>query len=159
MADETKIKEELESKFGYLKDKTVLKRDRRIYVDINAENFHEVFQYIAKNMHFNALPAVIGLDEGATFGIIYVLCKDGSVLLDLKVHLDKSDPEIESVSKYFLSADAYERELTDLLGIRVKGLPNGPRYPLPDDWPAGEYPLRKDWKGSRCEVSEGDNNA
>jgi Ni,Fe-hydrogenase III component G len=28
----------------------------------------------------------------------------------------------------------------------VTGLPEGSRYPLPDNWPEGQYPLRKDWK-------------
>ena len=46
----------------------------------------------------------------------------------------------------FPAAEIYERELIDLLGAKVAGLPEGKRYPLPDDWPAGEYPLRKDWK-------------
>jgi Ni,Fe-hydrogenase III component G len=36
----------------------------------------------------------------------------------------------------------------DLLGIKVNGLASGHRYPLPDNWPKGEYPLRKDWKGT-----------
>ena len=33
----------------------------------------------------------------------------------------------------------------DLLGFQVQGLTEGSRYPLPDVWPAGQYPLRKDW--------------
>jgi Ni,Fe-hydrogenase III component G len=32
-----------------------------------------------------------------------------------------------------------------MLGVNVEGLPEGKRYPLPDDWPDGQYPLRKDW--------------
>jgi Ni,Fe-hydrogenase III component G len=34
----------------------------------------------------------------------------------------------------------------DLLGIEFEGLSAGNRYPLPDDWPAGDHPLRKNWK-------------
>jgi len=33
-----------------------------------------------------------------------------------------------------------------MLGVQIEGLPPGKRYPLPDNWPAGQYPLRKDWK-------------
>ena len=38
-----------------------------------------------------------------------------------------------------------------LSGITVKGAKTYPleesnRYPLPDSWPAGQYPLRTDWK-------------
>ena len=32
-----------------------------------------------------------------------------------------------------------------MFGIKVEGLPEGERYPLPDGWPEGQYPLRKDW--------------
>ena len=35
-----------------------------------------------------------------------------------------------------------------MLGIKVEGLVPGRRYPLPDDWPKGQYPLRKDWDQS-----------
>ncbi len=53
---------------------------------------------------------------------------------------------LKTITDYFSSAEIYERELVDLLGVRVEGLKEGKRYPLPDDWPAGQYPLRKDWK-------------
>ena len=32
-----------------------------------------------------------------------------------------------------------------ITGINVSGLPDGPSYPLPDCWPEGQYPLRKEW--------------
>jgi Ni,Fe-hydrogenase III component G len=50
------------------------------------------------------------------------------------------------VTDRFPSAHIYERELIDLLGAKVEGLPPGNRYPLTDDWPKDQYPLRKDWK-------------
>ena len=28
---------------------------------------------------------------------------------------------------------------------QVHGLPEGPSFPLPDCWPEGQYPLRKEW--------------
>jgi Ni,Fe-hydrogenase III component G len=46
----------------------------------------------------------------------------------------------------FVGAEIYERELVDLLGVKVEGLPSGNRYPLMDDWPKDQFPLRKDWK-------------
>jgi membrane-bound hydrogenase subunit beta len=50
------------------------------------------------------------------------------------------------VTGMFPAADCYERELVDLLGFEVQGLPPGNRYPLPDGWPDGQHPLLKDWK-------------
>ena len=46
----------------------------------------------------------------------------------------------------YAGAQVYERELVDLFGAQVEGLPPGNRYPLTDDWPTDEHPLRKDWK-------------
>ena len=54
----------------------------------------------------------------------------------------------------FSNAEYYEKELVDLLGFRVEGLPPGPRYPLPDDWPEGQYPLRKEWKPEMLDRKE-----
>ena len=51
----------------------------------------------------------------------------------------------------FPGAELYERELVDMFGISVEGLPAGNRYPLPDDWPQGQHPLRKDWKKEMLE--------
>jgi Ni,Fe-hydrogenase III component G len=45
----------------------------------------------------------------------------------------------------------YERELQDMFGIVVEGLPDPRPLLLCDDWPAGEHPLRKDWKFERPE--------
>ncbi len=47
---------------------------------------------------------------------------------------------IRSVTPTFPGAAIYERELIDLLGASVEGIPEGPRYPLPEDWPAGSTP-------------------
>jgi Ni,Fe-hydrogenase III component G len=47
----------------------------------------------------------------------------------------------------------------DLLGVRIEGLPAGKRYPLTDDWPANEFPLRKNWKSSGEKQKESDSNA
>ena len=46
----------------------------------------------------------------------------------------------------FPGAEPYERELADMFGIKIDGLKPGRRYPLPDDFPADQHPLRKDWK-------------
>ena len=146
---EEKIKQELEDKFSYLKDAVIIKRKGRIFAKVPLNKFNEVFVYAVKQMQFLALSAITGLDLGDGFEVIYHLHREGKVLLNLSVVLDKENPEVKSVTGYCPSADIYERELVDLLGIKVSGLASGHRYPLPDNWPEGEYPLRKDWKDSK----------
>ena len=43
----------------------------------------------------------------------------------------------------------YERELQDMFGLVVENIPDPRPLLLADDWPAGEYPLRKDWQFNR----------
>lgn len=145
---EEMIKQELEDKFNYLKDAVTIKRKGRIFAQIPGDKFEEVFAYAVKQMNFIALSAITGLDKGDGFEVIYHLNQEGKILLNLSVNLNKENPEVKSVTLYCPSADIYERELMDLLGIKVNGLSAGHRYPLADNWPKGEYPLRKDYKGS-----------
>ncbi len=147
MNEEENIRQELEEKFDCLKGAVVLQRKRRIFADIPLEKFSEVFVYAVEGLGFKALSAITGLDSGEAFSVIYHLNREGEIVLSLRVNLKKENPEINSVAAHFASADIYERELVDLLGIRVLGLAPGNRYPLPDNWPKDEHPLRKDWKG------------
>lgn len=146
MSEEEKIKEALTGKFDFLRDKITVKRARRIFLDVNMDKFSEVFDYAIKQLNFSMLVTITGLDDGETFGIIYHLANDNGSMLNIKTSIPKSDPALKTVTGYFPSAEMYEREMADLLGIKMNGLPEGNHYPLPDDWPAGEYPLRKDWQ-------------
>ena len=149
MSEEEKIKEALTGKFDFLRDKITVKRARRIFLEVNIDKFSEVFDHAVKQMGFSILPAITGLDDGETFGLIYHLANNDGVMLNIRTSIPKSDPILKTVTGYFPSAEMYEREMADLLGIKVQGLAEGNRYPLPDDWPAGEYPLRKDWTGGK----------
>jgi Ni,Fe-hydrogenase III component G len=144
-AEET-IKDELINKFSYLTDKVKIQRVRRIFIEVDFKNFSEVFDYASKQLNFSILCAVTGLDENDKISFIYHLAQGNGIVLNLKTSVPKENPVIKTITKHFPSADVYERELIDLLGVKVEGLHKGNRYPLPDDWPDGQYPLRKDWK-------------
>lgn len=144
---EEQIKHGLENRFPFLKDQVQIKRQRRLAVFIPYENFREVFEILVKDMEFSILSGITGLDETGVFGVIYHVCRANGIVINVKTSILKEKPLLRSVTAIFASADSYERELVDLLGIEVSELAPGRRYPLPDNWPAGQYPLRKDWKG------------
>ena len=146
MSQETTIQDGLVARFPFLKDHIRVARVRRIFADAPAENFGQVFEFAIKDMGFSILCAITGLDLGASFGAIYHLARTDGVILSLSTSVPREKPVLRTVTGHFPAAEAYERELIDLLGIQVQGLGEGNRYPLPDDWPAGQYPLRKDWK-------------
>jgi membrane-bound hydrogenase subunit beta len=146
MLEEDIIKQQLVEKFGYLNDKVTVQRPRRLFADIPLANFDEILDYTVKKLGFSILVTITGLDEGTTLGFIYHLARENGIVLNLYTNAPKDRPVIKSITAYFPVADAYERELVDLFGAQVTGLPEGDRYPLPDDWPASQFPLRKDWK-------------
>jgi len=88
---------------------------------------------------------IVGTDEGEQIGISYILSNDENVLLVLRERVPKRAPQVRSMGDLYPSLVLHERELVDLFGVQVSGRPEGPRYPLPDCWPEGQYPLRKEW--------------
>jgi len=157
LVEEEKIRQQLIERFGLPAEKVNVQRERRIWADIPAANFMEIFDYAVDKLGFVILGTITGLDEGSTLGAIYHLARESGIMLNLHISVPKEKPVIKTISARFPAADAYERELVDLLGMQVEGLPAGNRYPLPDDWPAGQYPLRKDWTGIASKKKEAEN--
>ncbi len=141
---------DLSKTFNYLDGHINIKRQRRIFAEIPASNngsIGEILKYLRDNQDFTFLCTITGLDMGDNFQVIYHLADSLGNVLNLKLLTPRSNPVIDSVTPVFGGAIFYERELEALLGIKVSGLPQGRRYPLPDGWPLDDYPLRKDWKG------------
>jgi Ni,Fe-hydrogenase III component G len=143
---EENIKQELIKNFSFLGDKIQIQRPRRLLVEVDLQNFEKVFDYLVKELKFGHLIAITGLDEQDKLSFIYHMAQDAGIMANIRTSALKTNPVIKTISKRFPTADVYERELVDLLGAQVDGLPEGNRYPLVDDWPKGQYPLRKDWK-------------
>lgn len=93
------------------------------------------------------LAAITGLDPGADQGLLEVLYHfcTGPITITLRFQLPKNSPSISSLSEIIPSAEPFERELREMFGITVVGLRNPEYLYLPDDWPANDFPLRKDF--------------
>jgi NADH-quinone oxidoreductase subunit C len=62
----------------------------------------------------------------------------------VKANLDGANPEIETVSDIWRTAEFHEREVYDLFGVNFLGHPDLRRLILTDDFEG--YPLRKDFE-------------
>jgi membrane-bound hydrogenase subunit beta len=143
---EAKIVAALEAWFPFLAGKVTTPRARRVFADVPAESFRAVLDECTGDLGFDRLVAITGLDDKDALVALYALGRRDGVVLGLKLRVPREAPVIESVTGVFPGAANYERELVDLLGFEVRDLPPGRRYPLPDDWPVDQKPLRKDWK-------------
>jgi membrane-bound hydrogenase subunit beta len=96
------------------------------------------------------LSTISGVDLGESFELLYHFASTAAVLT-VRTEIPKSAPCVASICPVIPGAVLYERELQEMFGIVVDGIPDGRRLNLPDDWPDGQYPLRKDWKHVRPE--------
>jgi len=90
------------------------------------------------------LTAVDHYPNEPRFKVVYHLFSiEHSRRLSLKVPLGGADPKVDSLVSVWPAADAFEREVFDLFGIRFEGHPDLRRILLPEDWEG--HPLRKDY--------------
>ena len=62
----------------------------------------------------------------------------------IKSQLDRNDPQIETVSDIWRTADFHEREVFELFGVKFLNHPDLRKLILTDDFEG--YPLRKDFQ-------------
>ena len=98
--------------------------------------------------YFDMLSCVTGVDNGPDAGTMEIVYNLYSIPLDhhlmIKVMITRDQPEIESVSSIWKTADWLEREIFDLFGVNFLNHPDLRRILLPADWEG--HPLRKDYK-------------
>lgn len=75
--------------------------------------------------------------------VLYHFCA-GAAIVTLRVIIARDLPSVPSICRLIPSAVVYERELHEMFGITVIGIPNADRLFLPDDWAETSFPLRKD---------------
>lgn len=100
-----------------------------------------------EELKFNFCKDVTAIDwakRKERYTVVYLLYSyTGKVELKLKVNLDESDLNCESLSSVWKSADWYERETFDMYGINFLNHPDLRRVYMPEEFEY--YPLRKDF--------------
>jgi len=98
--------------------------------------------------HLGYLSAITGIDPGTDQEVLEVLFHfcTGYATITLRVKVPKDSPEINTLTEIIPGAEPFERELSEMFGVKVVGLRNPAHLYLPDDWPDGVYPLRKDFQ-------------
>lgn len=115
---------------------------------VRREAIRSVADGLVNQLHARFLIAV-GTDKrplSGDFGILHVFSLDQDHLYVLvESPIPENDPRIPSITPVVPGADWAEREFQDAIGVHPEGHPDPRRLLLPDDWPEGLYPLRKDF--------------
>jgi len=118
--------------------------ERRVYVTIKKEILPKMARYLFNDVRAR-FSIASGVDTRKAVEILYHFSVDGiGLIVSLRVILDKSDLEVDSLTSIMKCAEWIEREMHELLGVDFKGHPDLRHLLLKDDWPEGNYPLRRD---------------
>ncbi len=149
----------LSEKTGALSDMRVAlwgegikKRQKRsIWFTVDRSNLVFVVKEIAA-IDFPHLGVIAAADAGDTIDLIYTMqiffggdCEE--IEINITVHLSKPDLHVPTISGIIPGSVYSEREKKDMIGVIVDGIDLSSRIFLPDDFPEGIYPWRKDETG------------
>lgn len=139
--------EQLKAKFGPAIHRADLPSDSRLYVFVEPSAVKGVCQYLFRDLDARYVIS-IGADDrpySGKFLVTHNFAFDQDHLLcSVLAYLPADAPKIDSISDVVPAASWAEREMRDLIGIEPVGHRYLKRLVLPDGWPEGEYPLRKD---------------
>jgi NADH-quinone oxidoreductase subunit C len=139
----------LKEKFG--SELEVLETNQpEAYIYISPDKYHEFCKFLKNDppMDFDYLFQLAGVHypEERYEAALCLSSHNKIHNMIVKVKLDKDNPEIESVADIWQAANWYEREASELFGIKFKNHPDPRPLLLDDDWEWG-YPMRKGWTG------------
>jgi Ni,Fe-hydrogenase III component G len=118
--------------------------ERRVYFTIKKEILPKIARYLFDDVKAR-FSIASGVDTRKAIEILYHFSVDEiGLMVSLRVVLEKPNLEVDSLTPIMKCAEWIEREIHELLGVDFKGHPNLKHLLLKDDWPEGNYPLRRD---------------
>lgn len=115
-------------------------------VSLPASLLHSTARLLREDekISFDFLVCITGVDWGQDLGAVYHLRStkhNHTIVLRVRTS-DRQNPQFDSITDIWKSADFLEREVYDLLGIKFTNHPDLRRLFLDRSW---GYPFRKDY--------------
>jgi NADH-quinone oxidoreductase subunit C len=117
------------------------------FIQIDADSLIEISEFLKNELNYVVLSDLFGVDRYTSeerFEVVYNLIslRDRQRIF-VKVRCEEEEPELESVTDIWRSANWKEREVYDMFGIVFINHPDLRRIYMPEDF---EYfPLRKEF--------------
>jgi membrane-bound hydrogenase subunit beta len=122
-----------------------------IWMKVEKDAFKDVVKHLI-DLQFPHLAVASGNDLGKTIELIYHFTVNfgtrlKQINLNISVEVSKSKPELNSICDLIPGALITEREKMEMLGVKIIGIPDDRNCFLPEDFPKGIYPWRRDETG------------
>ena len=122
--------------------------NEQVTITVRADSAPDIVQHLYYRRG-GWLSVVVGNDErpiNGKYALYYVLSMEESdpCIVVVRSEVDPDPGTFPSVAARVPACMWGEREVRDMFGLAPIGLPDPRRLVLPDDWPEGLYPLRKD---------------
>jgi Ni,Fe-hydrogenase III component G len=149
--DTSSIFQSVTSLFSTYIDHTNQPEDGRLDIYIPADKIAYAVGVMVSTGNWH-LSAITGIDipqtaqQDGAIEILYQFCQK-SIIVTLRIQVSYGMPIAPSICKVIPAAVLYEREVVEMFGVILEGMPMRDRLLLPDDWPDYVYPLRKSFKG------------
>ena len=119
-----------------------------LHVTVDRTAMREVAGALFNKLHARFV-ASVGTDRrpvSGDYSIVHIFSLDPEQLyILLESPVPQDDLRIDAITPLVPAADWAEREFQDAVGVRAEGHPDPRRLLLPDDWPEGLHPLRRDF--------------
>lgn len=142
----------LEKRLGTSLLQTLAVEPDTLWIRVLRKQIRTAAEVVVRNMGARFLVSV-GTDlreRGDGYGILHLFSVDREGLfMALECHIPEWEEEVDSITSIVPGADWSERECRDVIGVAPLGHPDPRRLLLPDDWPQGLYPLRRDFDYNR----------
>jgi Ni,Fe-hydrogenase III large subunit/Ni,Fe-hydrogenase III component G len=127
--------------------RTDIPENGRLFLYVDPTAIRELCRYVFRDLDARYVVSV-GLDDRPVSGS-FVVAHDfafdqAHVLCSIATSVPAAAPRVESIADVVPAANWAEREFRDLVGIEPVGHPHPKRLILPDGWPEGAHPLRRD---------------
>lgn len=118
----------------------------RIRFTTTAGNLREAVRRALAGLDLDHFIQIGSVDTGKAIELHYHFTGPHRAVVTVAVALPREGTRAPSLADLLPPAGLLERQVHDLMGVEFDGHPALDRFILNEDWPAGEHPLRKDWK-------------
>ncbi len=147
MAARAKLNQ-LKAVFGPAILRADLPADNRLFLYVEPAAVKPVCRHLFRDLDARYVIS-IGVDDRPFSGQFLVAhdfaFDQDHVMCSVLTYLPAENPKLDSISDVVPAANWAEREFRDMIGIEPVGHPYPKRLVLPDGWPDGVHPLRKDY--------------